>query len=84
MSEKDKKIETLLGMGFPEDEVKVAITICGMLTSVEILDSIHYSLLGTGTCIWATQPTFPLKMDDICLSFPSCHRLNYTLSLLNL
>jgi hypothetical protein len=30
MSEKDKKINSLVDMGYPEDEANMAITRCGM------------------------------------------------------
>uniref|UniRef100_J3LJ60 DNA (cytosine-5)-methyltransferase DRM2 n=1 Tax=Oryza brachyantha TaxID=4533 RepID=J3LJ60_ORYBR len=44
MSENDEKIKTLVRMGFPEDEAKMAITRCGLDASVDTLaDSIFAS-----------------------------------------
>ncbi|KAG8073115.1 hypothetical protein GUJ93_ZPchr0006g44881 [Zizania palustris] len=44
MSQKDEKIKSIVSMGFPEDEAKMAITRCGLDASVEVLvDSIYAS-----------------------------------------
>ncbi|KAI4978175.1 hypothetical protein ZWY2020_014729 [Hordeum vulgare] len=44
MSQKDKKINSLVGMGFPEDEANIAITRCGVDADlVELVDSISAS-----------------------------------------
>ncbi|KAG8083429.1 hypothetical protein GUJ93_ZPchr0015g6878 [Zizania palustris] len=44
MSQKDEKIKSIVSMGFPKDEAKMAITRCGLDASVEVLvDSIYAS-----------------------------------------
>uniref|UniRef100_A0ACD5XRI7 Uncharacterized protein n=1 Tax=Avena sativa TaxID=4498 RepID=A0ACD5XRI7_AVESA len=44
ISDRDKKIQYLLQMGFPEDEAKMAIKRCGLDCSMSVLiDSIHAS-----------------------------------------
>ncbi|KAK1649476.1 hypothetical protein QYE76_067281 [Lolium multiflorum] len=49
MSEKDMKLKTLLGMGFPEDEANVAITRCGVDAALSLLiDSISASQYAGG------------------------------------
>lgn len=44
MSEKDEKMKSLVNMGFPEDEAKMAIDRCGLDAPVAVLvDSIYAS-----------------------------------------
>lgn len=44
MSQKDKKINSLVGMGYPKDEANIAITRCGVDADlVELVDSISAS-----------------------------------------
>ncbi|NP_001131171.1 DNA cytosine methyltransferase Zmet 3 [Zea mays] len=52
MSQKDKKVDSLVKMGFPEDEAALAITRCGQDASISVLvDSIYASqTAGDGYC----------------------------------
>ncbi|OQU93413.1 DNA (cytosine-5)-methyltransferase DRM2 isoform X1 [Sorghum bicolor] len=52
MSQKDNKIDSLVKMGFPEDEAALAITRCGQDASISVLaDSIYASqTAGDGYC----------------------------------
>ncbi|CAD6201595.1 unnamed protein product [Miscanthus lutarioriparius] len=52
MSHKDDKIDSLVKMGFPEDEAALAITRCGLDASISVLvDSIYASqTAGDGYC----------------------------------
>ncbi|KAL6645398.1 hypothetical protein ACP70R_017006 [Stipagrostis hirtigluma subsp. patula] len=43
MSQKDKKVESLVNMGFPEDEAKMAVTRCGPDASVDVLVDFIYA-----------------------------------------
>ncbi|KAL6593890.1 hypothetical protein ACP70R_048791 [Stipagrostis hirtigluma subsp. patula] len=43
MSQKDEKVESLVNMGFPEDEAKMAITRCGPDASVDVLVDFIYA-----------------------------------------
>ncbi|KAK8446986.1 hypothetical protein SEVIR_9G574800v4 [Setaria viridis] len=52
MSQKDEKVDSLVKMGFPEDEATMAITRCGQDASISVLvDSIYASqTAGDGYC----------------------------------
>ncbi|KAL6649059.1 hypothetical protein ACP70R_013283 [Stipagrostis hirtigluma subsp. patula] len=51
MSQKDQKVESLVNMGFPEDEAKMAITRCGPDASVDVLvDFIYASQTAVDGC----------------------------------
>ncbi|ONL92805.1 DNA (cytosine-5)-methyltransferase DRM2 [Zea mays] len=51
MSQKDKKVDSLVKMGFPEDEAALAITRCGDASISVLVDSIYASqTAGDGYC----------------------------------
>ncbi|KAK1626354.1 hypothetical protein QYE76_000669 [Lolium multiflorum] len=50
MSEKDKKIKSLVNMGFPEDEANRAITTCGMDAALSVLVDSIYASQAAGNC----------------------------------
>lgn len=58
MSQKDEKVNSLVKMGFPEDEITMAITRCGQDASIAVLvDSIYASqTAGDGYCANLSDP----------------------------
>ncbi|GJN09339.1 hypothetical protein PR202_ga27339 [Eleusine coracana subsp. coracana] len=64
LSEKDRKIESLVNMGFPEDEANLAISRCGHDAPISVLvDSIYASeTAGTGY-----NDNFSDREDSFCL-----------------